>query len=140
MNDPASGTGRIRLLLADDHTLFRHGIRALLVSVPDIELVGEAAGGEEAVVLAAQLEPDVVLMDIKMPGMDGITATGHIRALPGPERTIPIIAMTANVLPEQVRAFRAAGMTGYIGKPFNRADLYAAIAQAKEGGTDASSP
>ncbi|MGE5264805.1 MAG: response regulator transcription factor, partial [Acidobacteriota bacterium] len=65
----------IRILIADDHTLFRDGLRALFSSLPDIEVVGEAATGEQAVTAAAALQPDVVLMDIQMPGINGIEGT-----------------------------------------------------------------
>lgn len=68
----------IRVLVADDHTLFRHGLRALLESVADVELVGEAATGQEAAELAETLRPDVVLMDILMPVLSGIAATRRI--------------------------------------------------------------
>jgi CheY-like chemotaxis protein len=66
-------------------------------------------------------------MDVQMPVMDGITATRRIRAMDGPQARIPIIAMTANVLPAQVAAFAAAGMNDHIGKPFRRAELLAAL-------------
>jgi len=69
----------------------------------------------------------MVLMDVQMPGMDGITATQHIRALQHPAHRLPIVAMTANVLPQQVKQFRAAGMDDHIGKPFKRDELYAAV-------------
>ena len=68
----------LRVLIADDHLLFRDGLRALLKAAPDTELVGEATTGEEAVALAAELQPDVVLMDIQMPGGNGIEATRRI--------------------------------------------------------------
>jgi len=68
----------IRILIADDHPLFRDGLRTLLESVDDADIVGEASTGEEAIALAAALEPDVVLMDIKMPGINGIEATRQI--------------------------------------------------------------
>ena len=68
----------LRVLIADDHLLFRDGLRALLNAAPDAELVGEATTGEEAVALAAELQPDVVLMDIQMPGGNGIEATRRI--------------------------------------------------------------
>jgi CheY-like chemotaxis protein len=70
---------------------------------------------------------DLVLMDIQMPTMDGLTATRHIRALDPPMRDVPIIAMTANVLPQQVEEFRSAGMADHIGKPFKRDELYGVI-------------
>lgn len=62
---------RLRVLIADDHTLFRYGMQGLLSTQPDIEVVGEATAGEEALALAGELQPDVVLMDIKMPGVSG---------------------------------------------------------------------
>ena len=67
---------------------------------------------------------DLVLMDIQMPIMDGVAATKRIRALPSPIRDIPIIAMTGNVLPQQVRSFLEAGMNDHVGKPIERAKLY----------------
>ena len=66
------------MLIADDHLIFRDGLRALLASAPDTELVGEAATGEEAVALAALLQPDLVLMDLQMPGVSGVEATRRI--------------------------------------------------------------
>ncbi len=66
---------RIRLLIADDHPVFRFGLRTLLAAEPDMDLLGEAGSGDEAVAQAAALQPDVVLMDLNMPQMDGLTAT-----------------------------------------------------------------
>ena len=81
-DDTAAGRrgtgGKIRVVLADDQEMVRDGIGALLSSAPDIELVGEAGDGLRAVELAAELNPDVVVMDIRMPGMDGLTAAGRI--------------------------------------------------------------
>ena len=68
----------IRILIADDHPLFRDGLRALLESVPDMQVIGEAATGDEALTQAHVLQPDVILMDLKMPGMNGIEATRRI--------------------------------------------------------------
>src|SRR5215470_13551631 len=67
-----------RVLLADDHPIFRNGMRALLASVTDIEVVGEATSGDEAIAQAASLQPDVVLMDLQMPGIGGVEATRRI--------------------------------------------------------------
>ena len=79
--------------------------------------------GAEAV-SAVQAKPyDLILMDVQMPVMDGLTATQHIRSLDGPARTVPIIAMTANVYAEQVAHCLEAGMSAHIGKPFDRAEL-----------------
>ena len=69
----------IRILIADDHPLFRDGLRALLESVPDLQVMGEAMTGNEVITQAASLQPDVILMDIKMPGLNGIEATRRIR-------------------------------------------------------------
>ena len=68
----------IRVLVADDHPLFRNGMRALLTSVPDMEAAGVATNGDEAITLAANLQPDVILMDLQMPGVSGIEATRRI--------------------------------------------------------------
>ena len=70
----------IRILLADDHRILREGLRSLLAQHPDITVVGEASNGEAAVALARELRPDLVIMDVVMPGMDGISATRQIRA------------------------------------------------------------
>jgi DNA-binding NarL/FixJ family response regulator len=78
---------RIRVLIADDHPMFRHGMRALLDSVPDVEVVGEADTGDDAIALAEASSPDVILMDIKMPGINGLEATRRIvQASPGAGR------------------------------------------------------
>ena len=89
--------------------------------------VDVAADGAEAVRMAGEKHYDLILMDIQMPVMDGITATQKIRAMTGDNGAIPIVAMTANVLPEEVARFRAAGMNGHIGKPINLGDLVAEV-------------
>ena len=71
----------IKVLIADDHVFYREGVRALLSSVHEVEVVGEANDGEEAIVQANGLKPNVILMDLKMPGMNGIDATRHILSL-----------------------------------------------------------
>ncbi len=68
----------IRVLIADDHPFYREGVRTMLNAEPDIEIAGEAASGEEAIAQAESLQPDVILMDLKMPGIQGIEATRHI--------------------------------------------------------------
>ena len=88
-----------------------------------------ASDGVEAIQMVRKGGFDLVLMDVQMPGMDGLTATRHIRALDDPCHAVPIIAMTANVLPQQVATFKAAGMDDHVGKPFKRAELYATVAR-----------
>ncbi len=130
MSEQASEAGRIRLLIADDHTMFRHGIRALLSSVPDIELVGEAAGGEEAVALAAQLQPDVILMDIKMPGTNGIEATRRItRANPAAK----VVVLTMLEDDDSVFAAMRAGARGYVVKGADESEMLRVVRAAVGG-------
>jgi CheY-like chemotaxis protein/nitrogen-specific signal transduction histidine kinase len=89
-----------------------------------------AGDGLEALKAVVQEDFDLILMDVQMPRMDGITATRRIREMSGPKGLVPIIAMTANVLPEQVREFRAVGMNAHVAKPIKQADLHAAITAA----------
>ena len=110
----------IRILIADDHTLFRHGIRALLASVPDIELVGEAASGEEAIAQAGVLRPDVILMDIKMPGTNGIEATRRVLA---ENSGIAVVVLTMLEDDDSVFAAMRAGARGYVVKGADEAEM-----------------
>ncbi len=89
--------------------------------------VDVATDGAEAVKMVAAKRYDLVLMDIQMPNMDGITATERIRAMTNDKGSVPIVAMTANVLPEEVERFYAAGMQGHIRKPVDLADLLAEV-------------
>ena len=89
-----------------------------------VHIVGD---GADAVAAVQQQPFDLVLMDIQMPGMDGLTATRLIRELAGPVHDIPVVAMTANVLPAQIIELRAAGMDDHVGKPFKRQELYATV-------------
>src|SRR5229473_3933957 len=101
----------IRVLIADDHPVFRRGLRALLGSVPDIEVMGEAATGDETVAQAAALQPDVILMDVQMPGLNGIEATRQIL------RTSPhigILVLTMFEDDDSVFASMRAGARGYL--------------------------
>jgi signal transduction histidine kinase/CHASE2 domain-containing sensor protein/FixJ family two-component response regulator/HPt (histidine-containing phosphotransfer) domain-containing protein len=110
-----------RILLVDDVEINREVARAVLESWGHI--VDVVADGADAVASVQAKSYDLVLMDIQMPGMDGITATRTIRALDHEARVVPIIAMTANVLPQQVQMFKDAGMDDHIGKPFRREQL-----------------
>jgi len=130
MSERASETNRIRLLIADDHTLFRHGMRALLASVPDIELVGEAGGGEEAVTLTTQLEPDVVLMDIKMPGINGIEATRRITQT-NPATRVVVLTMLED--DDSVVAAIRAGARGYVVKGADESEMLRVVRATANG-------
>ena len=102
---------QIRILIADDHPLFRDGLRALLESVPDMQVIGEVATGNEAMAQAASLQPDVILMDIKMPGLNGIEATRRILQT-SPHIRILVITMFED--DESVFAAIRAGARGYL--------------------------
>jgi DNA-binding NarL/FixJ family response regulator len=115
---------RIRILIADDHTLFRDGLRALLLSAPDTELVGEATTGEEAITLAASLQPDVIIMDIQMPGANGIEATRQI-VHASPHIGILIVTMFED--DHSVFSAMRAGARGYVLKGASHAETLRAI-------------
>jgi DNA-binding NarL/FixJ family response regulator len=114
----------IRLLIADDHLFYREGIRALLVPLPMLVIVGEAASGEEAISQAEQMQPDVVLMDIKMPGINGIDAARRIIET---RPAIKILMVTMFDDDESVFAAMRAGARGYILKDADREELVRAI-------------
>ncbi|WP_047871394.1 response regulator transcription factor [Nocardiopsis sp. RV163] len=116
----------IRVLLADDQALVRAGFRALLDSAPDIGVVAEAADGEEAVRLARAESPDVVLMDIRMPGVDGLAAAGRILADPGLEATRVVILTTFD-LDEYIFEALRAGASGFLVKDTEPGDLLRAV-------------
>jgi DNA-binding NarL/FixJ family response regulator len=121
---------RIRVMIADDHPLFRDGLRAMFESEPDIELVGEAATGQEAVTLARQLIPDVVLMDIKMPDLDGVEATRRLLA-ESPKTRVLVVTMFED--DNSVLAAMRAGARGYVVKGMRSADAIRAIRAVAEG-------
>ena len=115
---------KIRVLIADDHALMREGIRALLALHDDIEVVGEAADGREAVDKAHELEPDVVLMDIAMPIMDGLEASRRILKERPDTR---ILVLSQHVDREYVLSSIKAGATGFVSKKAVASELVAAI-------------
>lgn len=122
----------IRILLADDHSIVRTGIAAILGYEKDITVVGEAEDGEEAIRLAQKLSPDLVLMDLMMPGMDGVEATRTIReTLPD---TKVLILTTFGTSADVARAI-AAGASGAIVKDISKDDLVSAIRRATNGET-----
>ncbi|WP_375410678.1 ATP-binding protein, partial [uncultured Methylobacterium sp.] len=123
---PTVATG-LTILLAEDVEINQELARSILERAGHrVEVAGDGAAAVAAV-LARDF--DLVLMDVQMPVMDGITATRHIRALSGVKGRVPIIALTANVLPAQVAQFRAAGMDDHVGKPFQRDVLHAVVAR-----------
>ncbi len=120
-----------RVLLVDDHPMNRElGMALLTLAGCEVTTAGDGAQALEAVTAGGF---DLVLMDVHMPGMDGLTATRAIRALPGPVAGVPIIALSADVLPEQIARCHAAGMNGHVPKPIRREELFAAVARALEG-------
>jgi len=121
---------RIRVLLADDHTLFRKGIRSMLEEMPDIEVVGEAATGREAVEQACALVPDVILMDIKMPEITGIEATKQVLQ---ENPHIGVILVTMFDDPESAFAGMRAGARGYVLKEADPEELRRAVEAAQRG-------
>jgi DNA-binding NarL/FixJ family response regulator len=115
---------RLRVLIADDHLLFRDGLRALLASADDTDLVGEASTGEEVIALAASLQPDIVLMDVQMPGVNGIDATRQIVRM-SPHIGVLVVTMFED--DHSVFAAMRAGARGYMLKGASHAEMLRAI-------------
>ena len=120
----------IGILIADDNVAFREGLRALLQSAPDMEVVGEAATGDEAISLAATLQPDVILMDVKMPGLNGIEATRRILHT-SPHISILVVTMFED--DDLVFAALRAGARGYLLKGALKAEMLRAIRGVSNG-------
>jgi len=121
----------IRILIADDHAIVREGVRALLTLSDDITVVGEAANGHEAVELARSLSPDVILMDIAMPGLGGLEATIEIRK---DNPHAKILVLTQYEDREYIRRFLKAGVSGYVLKKAAGSELTSAIRAVNRGG------
>jgi len=120
----------IRVLIADDHPFFRDGLRVLLEATPDTELAGEAASGDEAVVLARETLPDVILMDLRMPGMGGVEATREL--LKGnPDAAVLVVTMVEE--DDSVFAAMRAGARGYLLKGADKDETLAAIRAVARG-------
>jgi DNA-binding NarL/FixJ family response regulator len=121
----------MRVLIVDDHTVVRDGLRTVLSTDPEITVVGECATGDEAVHTAARLRPDVVLMDLRLPGMDGVTATRRIVA----EGNGKVLVLTTYDTDGDIVRAVEAGATGYLLKDVSRQDLLRAVAVAARGET-----
>ena len=135
MSDAAVTTRRIRVVLVDDQALLRSAFRIIFDETDDIDVVGEAADGETAVTVVQRTLPDVVLMDVRMPGMDGIEATRRIRSLPTDTTTDPprVLILTTFDLDEYVYAALRAGASGFLLKDALTEDLLAAVRAVASG-------
>jgi DNA-binding NarL/FixJ family response regulator len=120
----------IRVLIADDHVFYREGVRALLANLPDITMVGEASSGEEVIARTAELLPDVILMDLKMPGINGIDATRRLHES-HPKTGVLVITMFDD--DDSVFAAMRAGARGYLLKDADKDELVRAIIAVDRG-------
>ncbi|MCI0397324.1 MAG: response regulator transcription factor, partial [Chloroflexi bacterium] len=120
----------IRVLIADDHPFYREGVRTMLSVTPDVEIAGEAANGDEVIAQAARLQPDVILMDLKMPGVNGVEATRRIlHASPH----IGVLVLTMFEADESVFAAMRAGARGYLLKDTDQEELLRAVKAVSQG-------
>jgi DNA-binding NarL/FixJ family response regulator len=123
-------TAPIRLLIADDHPVVRDGLSGMFAPDPDFEVIGEASDGAEAVRLAQAFKPDVILMDLRMPGMDGVAAITELARLSIPVR---VLVLTTYDTDSYVLPAIEAGATGYLLKDAPRAELLRAVRAAADG-------
>src|SRR6202171_2480692 len=119
-----------RIIIADDHELARLGLRTMLEPEPDLEVIGEAATGREAVALSSQLQPDLVLMDIRMPDLDGLMAT---RAIKGALPPASILVVTLSEDPDYLLEALRVGAAGFVLKDASRREVVAAVRQVLNG-------
>lgn len=126
-----SGSRKIRVLLADDHTLMRQGLRALLEREADIKVIGEARNGREAIHRVAALRPDVVIMDISMPRLNGFEATQKIST---EHPDTKVVALSMHKEDHHVQALLRAGARGYVPKDAPASELLAAVRAVHDGG------
>jgi NarL family two-component system response regulator LiaR len=130
--DAAAGTDKpaIRVLLVDDYEVVRRGLRGVLELLPEVEIVGEASNGREAVDTAYRLQPDVILMDLAMPEMDGLQA---IRVIRERQPEIAVVALTSFTEPERIQAAMAAGAAGHLTKDAEAEQVADAVRAAYAG-------
>jgi DNA-binding NarL/FixJ family response regulator len=126
------GEAKIRILVADDHPMLREGLVAVLSTQPDFDVLGEAADGSEVVRLAETLLPDVILLDLEMPGMDGVAALEKLRESGSEARTV---VFTAYDTDERILGSLRAGARGYLLKGASRTELFDAIRTVHSGGS-----
>jgi DNA-binding NarL/FixJ family response regulator len=126
----AASPARIRVLIVDDHAMVRRGMRDFLDLHDDLQVVGEAANGVEALAQTAALLPDVVVMDLLMPDLDGIAATAQLKAL---HPTIEVVVITSFIEEDRITAALEAGASGFLLKDAEADDLAAAIRSARAG-------
>ncbi len=117
---------KLRVLVVDDEPLARERLSHLVEELPDVELAGVASGGEEALLLAGRLKPEVILLDIRMPGMDGLEAAHHLARMPEP----PAVIFTTAFEQHALEAFDAQA-AGYLMKPVRAEKLQEALARAR---------
>jgi DNA-binding NarL/FixJ family response regulator len=123
---------KIRLLVADDHPMLREGLVAVLGTQPDFEVVGEASDGEDVVRLVEQLGPDVILLDLEMPNVDGVEALRRLQRANSSARTV---VFTAYDTDERILGALRAGARGYLLKGASRADIFSAVRTVHAGGS-----
>jgi DNA-binding NarL/FixJ family response regulator len=123
---------KIRILVADDHPMLREGLVSVLSTQPDLEVIGEATDGSETVRLAERLEPDVILLDLEMPGLDGVVALEKLRDAGSGARTI---VFTAYDTDERILGALRAGARGYLLKGASRTEIFDAIRTVHSGGS-----
>jgi two-component system response regulator NreC len=121
----------IRILLAEDHETVRHGLRLLIEAQPGMQVIGEAGNGREAVARCAALKPDVVIMDVTMPEVNGLAATREIRA---GGQSVAVVALTRHVDEAYVQELLGAGASAYVLKQSDSSQLIRAIREAARGG------